>query len=393
MFTKKQIIFIFILLIISTSLFAQLTITGKVINVKTTEPIAGANVFINSTSYKTVTNAEGEFKFLDLNLQKGELVVNAMGYKHILISIDNKKKNLITVKLESQPKELDTVLVKTYDKDGYNKWGRFFTGVFIGHTQEAMDCKIANTKALKFYYDKKLNQLSVDATEPLKIVNKALGYEIDYTLETFEYNTKSDHLLFAGYPVFTEMQKGKKKMRKWKEVRNNCYRGSVMHFMRALYRNKLTEEGFTVQKVNKILNEKKAAYMNELKRIMLEQKNGNFVLTMPTNGDNENLMRQPDSLFQIISQILPSDSFAFAVDSLTAGMYFKNHLLVCYKKQDLHTTVSSFIKLLNDENLVIFQNGLFYNTKIFFTEKYWAENEKISKLLPYDFVYNANLDD
>jgi hypothetical protein len=388
----KQYFTIFFL-IFTTISFGQISISGNVVNIKTKETIAGANVFISNTSFKTVTNAQGKFVFENLNIQKGELIVNALGYKHEVINIDNKTVGVITISLEAQAKELDVVLVQSYEKDGYKKWGRLFNDAFIGNLHEAIDCTIENTKALKFYYNKKTGELSVTANEPLKIVNKALGYEIDYTLEDFEYNTRSSILFYAGYPVFTEIQKGKRKMRKWQEKRNDCYRGSIMHFMRALYRNKLTEEGFVVQKANKILNEKKAAYKRELRKNISEQKNGVIILSAPKGNDNENIMSQPDSIYQIVSQLLPTDSFAFAIDSLTAGMYFKKHLIISYKKQDTKTTVSSFVKLLSEEALSIYQNGYYYSAMDFFTERYWAETEKVARMLPFDFVYKEKIDE
>jgi CarboxypepD_reg-like domain len=391
MYLKKQIISFFVLLIISTSLFAQLTITGVVIDAKNKDALAGANVFINNTSYKTITNAEGKFVFANLNIQKGELIVNALGYKHAVTNVDNKIEKVLTITLEPQAKELDAVLIRSYEKNGYKKWGKLFTDVFIGTTHEAFDCTIDNSKALKFYYDKKTQTLSVSANEPLKIINKALGYQIDYTLEDFEYNTKTNILFYSGYPVFTEMQKGKRKMQQWKEKRNDCYRGSIMHFMRTLYRNKFVEEGFVVQKANKVLNEKKAAYKKELKKNISAQANGVITISGEMNNNGEDIMSQPDSIYQIISQVLPADSFAFAIDSVTAGMYFEKHLIVSYKKQDLNATVSSFVRLLYDESLSIFQNGSYYNAMNFFTERYWAENEKISRMLPFNFIYNSNL--
>lgn len=388
---KKYFFILFLML--ATISFGQISISGNVVNIKTNEAIAGANVFISNTSYKTVTNAQGKFVLDNLNIQKGELIVNALGYKHEVINIDSKTAATLTISLEAQVKELDVVLIQSFEKDGYRKWGRLFNDGFIGNLHESIDCTIENTNALKFYYNKKTGTLSVSANEPLKIINKALGYEIDYTLEEFEYNTRSNILFFSGYPVFTEIQKGKRKMRKWQEKRNDCYRGSVIHFMRALYRNKLTEEGFVVQKADKILNEKKAAYKRELRKNITEQKNGVIILSAPMGNDNENIMSQPDSTYQIISQLLPADSFAFAIDSLTAGMYFKKHLIISYKKQDTKTTVSSFVKLLSDEALSIYQNGYYYSAMNFFTERYWAETEKIARMLPFDFVYKEKLDE
>ncbi len=389
----KNILTVFFL-IFTTISFGQITISGNVVNIKTNESIAGANVFISNTSYKTVTNAQGKFFFEKLNIQKGELIVNALGYKHEVINIDTKTEKNITISLEPVAKDLDAVLVRNLEKDGYQKWGKLFIDGFIGTTHEAFDCTIENTKALKFYYNKKTQELSVSANEPLKIINKALGYQIDYTLESFEYNSRSRILFFSGFPVFTEIQKGKRKMRKWQEKRNDCYKGSIMHFMRALYRNKLPEKGFIVQKANKVLNEKKAAYKKELRKQISEQSQGNGVITLSGRGDNnENVMNEPDSVYQIISQVLPADSFAFAIDSVTAGMYFEKHLIITYKKQNLNATVSSFVKLLLPETIGVFQNGYYYNSINFFTERYWAETEKMARMLPFDFVYKEKLDE
>jgi hypothetical protein len=378
-------------LIIPLFSFAQIKPTGKVVNAATKEPIAGANVFITNTSYKTITDAEGNFSFALLNIQKGELIVNALGYKHEVVEI-NSSNGFINVMLVQQVKELETVLVNSYLKDGYNKWGKLFIDGFIGTTEEAVDCNIENKEVLKFYFDKTKQTLIVDAKEPLKIKNKALGYEIDYTLELFEYNTKSRILFFSGYPVFTDMKGGKRKTRKWAEKRNECYRGSVMHFMRALYRNKITEENFIVQKANKVLNVEKAKLKESIKQSVMQQsKEGSATIITISTGMEEHkskILSQPDSIYQIISQILPADSFAFAIDSLTAGMCFENHLLISYKpSKQINTLVSSFVKLLYEQPLSVFQNGSYYNSMNFFTERYWAETEKMARALPYDFIY------
>jgi CarboxypepD_reg-like domain len=393
----KYVLFLFFF--IPTFSFAQIKPTGKVLNAVTKEPIAGANVFITNTSYKTITDAEGNFSFAMLNIQKGELVVNALGYKHMVISIENTVDNNIEVKLEPQPKDLDAVIINSYEKDGYKKWGKMFFDYFIGDTEEALDCKIENPKVLKFYFDKKTGTLSVYANEPIKVKNKALGYEIEYTLESFEYNNKSKVLFYSGYPVFTEMDGSKKKQKKWLQKRNECYRGSIMHFMRSLYRNKISEAGFYVQKASKVLNKEKARLKNNMaKSIRTEMVKGKTITIMdPFPSDSaeyySKIMNQNDSIFEVISQVLPADSFAFAIDSLTAGMQFEKHLIISYKMplandEGKTNTVYSFVKLLSPEALAVYQNGSYYNAINFFTEQYWAEYEKIARTLPFNFIYN-----
>ena len=381
----------FILLFLSScvSTFGQITIFGKVINEESKEPIAGANVFINNTSYKTITTADGKFEFTNINVQKGELIVNALGYKYEVIIIDNKSINYQLISLKIQTKELDEVLVMSYEKDGYKKWGQLFYDNFIGRNEEAINCKIENQKAIKFFYNKKINTLSVIANDPLKIVNNALGYRIDYTLESFEFNTKYNTLFYSGYAVFTEIKKGKKQMQQWKDKRKACYQGSIMHFMRALYINNLNEEAFTVQKAIKVLNVKKDEHKKEMRQQLLMQPKVNGIITLSGNSFNYNkkLMDEPDSIYNVTPQRLATDSFAFKIDSVTAGMFFENSLVISYKYPDLNKTVYSFVKLHNPEPLHIFENGSYYTSMNFFTESFWAAHETISRMLPFDFVY------
>ena len=385
-----KLFFILLFLPCCVSTFGQITISGKVINEENKEPIAGANVFINNSSFKTITTADGKFEFTNINLQKGELIVNALGYKYEVIIIDNKNSNYQLISLKIQTKVLDEVLVMSYEKDGYKKWGQLFFDNFIGKTEEAINCKIENQKALKFFYNKKINTLSVIANDPLKIENNALGYRIDYTLESFEFNTRYNTLFYSGYAVFTEMKKGKKQMQQWKNKRKACYQGSVMHFMRALYRNNLNEEAFTVQKAMKVLNVKKEEYNKEMRQQLLTKPkiNGKITLSVNSFKYNKKLTDETDSIYNITPQRLSTDSFAFIIDSETAGMAFKKSLAISYKHPDLNKSVYSFVKLLNpDEPLHIFQNGSYYTSMNFFTESFWAEHETVSRMLPIDFVY------
>ncbi|MDG4870120.1 hypothetical protein P8631_19190, partial [Guyparkeria sp. 1SP6A2] len=40
-----------------------------------------------------------------------------------------------------------------------------------------------------------------------------------------------------------------RKIKKWQRNRFDAYQGSLMHFMRAVFRNRIAEEGFEVRKV------------------------------------------------------------------------------------------------------------------------------------------------
>jgi hypothetical protein len=398
--TLKSIL-LFSFLFFSYTLFGQVSISGKTIDSKTKEPIAGANLFINNSTYKTISDKDGNFSLTNINIQKGELIINALGYKYKLINIENKTITSIVVELEQQAKDLDAVIIKKFEPNGFKKWGKLFTDNFIGNTAEAEECSIENEKVIKFYFDKKTRELEAIANEPIIIKNKALGYVIEYTLESFVYNTKTRILSYGGYPVFTEMKGNNKKTKRWQSNRNESYNGSIMHFMRSLYRNKLETNGFSIYNAKKVLNKEKA----RLKEIIKKRKamGAGVVIDManiypPDSTDYyQKIMSQEDSLFAILSKA-NIDSIAFAIDSVTAGLFFENYLMVNYLNKNItHQTsaynhqhenpVQSYIKLLAPEDLQIFANGNYYNSYNLFSEQYWANFEKAARLLPFDFVY------
>ncbi|MEL7832646.1 TonB-dependent receptor [Fodinibius sp. Rm-B-1B1-1] len=81
MFSKllRSTVFLCFVFFFSTSLFAQ-TITGKVLNEQTEEPIVGANVYVVDASKGTVTGTDGSFS-LDLQGDSQILTISYVGYK------------------------------------------------------------------------------------------------------------------------------------------------------------------------------------------------------------------------------------------------------------------------------------------------------------------------
>ena len=79
----KKIIFFALGYVLASTAFAQTcTITGKVIDSKTQEPIPFANVFLNNTTLGTVTELNGEFVLKNIRQPAvHELVFSFVGYE------------------------------------------------------------------------------------------------------------------------------------------------------------------------------------------------------------------------------------------------------------------------------------------------------------------------
>lgn len=387
--------FLFIFFIFPYLAFNQRLLKGVVLDAEKSAPVPGASVFLSNTSVGTVTNAQGVFE-LTIPAGRFDLIVSSIGFETYSQTITTEAINAaLPIKLQLKAKELETVVVAPFEPDGWAKWGLFFLENFIGTSALAKDCAIKNTDVLKFRHSKKTGALTAIAFEPLVIQNKALGYTLRYQLETFDYNFNTGYLLFQGYPFFEPMQGGAARQKRWAAKRKKTYEGSMLHFMRSVYRNKIGEQGFEVRALQKNPNVEK-------KRIRQLYKTRSS-LEMTSNKDSaayyEKILRQPDQ-FEIIGKTaLPCDSIAYGMDSVTAGLYFNNYLLIIYKKglvaaefrqrfPDAGSAMASQITLLNDKPVAVQANGSFYEPADLLSLGYWSWSEKMATMLPFDYVFD-----
>lgn len=385
------------------------------------------------------SNEDGSFTLATIPSGRYELVVSCIGYrtKRIEISSAALPENL-TIQLEPVVKELEEVVVRNYDKEGWSKWGTFFLQQFIGITPFSADVDLINPEVIKFIHDKTTNTINAFSLQPLIIKNNALGYELYYELEQFEFNFSSKMLLFKGFPLFKEMTpKRASQARKWKDNRKDAYLGSMMHFFRALYRNQLLENGFEVRSLIEVTNEEKVRVKNLLSsryKSNINKVPNDPILPDTTRFSNtedsmsyyQQVMRMPDKSDFVNKGILPGDSIAYSIDSVTVGMYFDHFLQVRYPSKKMPGVIAdairgyppkfvggpagfnelakgyaardlnrmgvtnkmdmvSKVKLINNNQIVVLSNGSFFDAANLISYGYWAFWERISTLLPLDY--------
>jgi hypothetical protein len=381
---------------------SQRLLKGVVVDEEKNRPIANASVFLNTTTFGTVTNSQGSFE-LSIPNGKYELIVSSIGYDTYNETINtDKAPDFVTIKLKVKTQVMETVVVEPFEKDGWNKWGKFFLENFIGTSANARNCRIKNIGVIHFRNSKKKNELSATADEPLIVENKALGYTLQYQLESFVYNFKSRYLIYTGYPFFQPMKGNAGRQKRWERRRSEAYFGSMMHFMRAVYRDKIAEENFEVRSLQKIPNiEKqrvKTAYSSNQHRVTTSE--GTIALTTinkDTASYYDHILAQEDYRDVIGKNLVVGDSIAYGIDSTTAGLYFKDYLLVIYKNKlapleyrqlypKSSTAMMSQIVLINQKPVAIEVNGSYFNPVDLMSTGYWAWSEKIATMLPFDYV-------
>ncbi|MDP3392610.1 carboxypeptidase-like regulatory domain-containing protein [Sediminibacterium sp.] len=370
-----RFIFIWIISLSSIVIHAQKRLTGKIVVEESQVPIASASIFLSNTSVGTISKVDGSFIIDPLPAGRYNLVVAMLGYETYIKEINsNQIPDFLLIALTPKATELQEVIVGNYEKNGWEKWGDLFMDMLIGKTPNSYDCKLLNKNAVKFRYNKKENILSAYADEPLILVNSALGYELSYELINFEYNYKSRIFFYQGHPLFKEKKsKNNRQQIRWASNRAQTYEGSLMHFMRSLFRNNLQNDGFELRKI-------------------IKNRTPNTSITL--NGQHP--MKEVDVLIDIP---LTGDSIAFAIDSTTAGLQFKDYLQVVYKQKDMP---SAYIRanrnvqigapitarlFMPDSNKVVavLANGSYFFGKDILTMDYWAWSEKLSNLLPLDY--------
>jgi hypothetical protein len=344
------------LLFFSFYSIAQFTISGKVIDADTKEPLAAASVFAQNTTRGTTTNGEGMFSLI---LEKGgyELVISFTGYVAKSISVNKDDNQQLTVELSKADNSMSEVIIKSSNEvpDGWEKYGSFFLKYFIGSTPFSDSCTLVNPQALKFLYYKKSDRLKVLATEPLQISNRSLGYNLRYELDSFVYHFKTDMNSYRGLCFYTPLEGTPEELAVWKRNREEVYYGSRLHFLRSYYDSALKRDGFVVDMRSKkdpnrfyrLANPYDTAYY------FYSDSTDDVELYFPLKIGIGYIKKAPEKEY-IQQNNLPAD---------TKVQY-------------------SYVDLL--DGIIIKPNGYFFEQKSWVSQGYWSW-KNLADQLPYDY--------
>jgi len=249
----KKLLLLVLLSTIPIYTFSQI-VRGRVLDHETKKPVDFASVFVNGTFLGTTTNEKGEFE-LDVSSQpKRAIQISAVGYRSTSLNsaIEGKYYEL---RLKKAIYEIQEVAIESESlvKDR-KRFMRIFKNEFLGRSRNAKECIIMNEEALSFNYHTNHDTLKAIAREPLVILNSALGYQVTYYLDKFEYDKVHKTTSFSGNIIFNMDLAAEGQSRKeYAAKRKKTYYGSCSHFFSALWLNNHTREGFRLQEVEGIV--------------------------------------------------------------------------------------------------------------------------------------------
>src|SRR4029077_15636230 len=184
---------------------------------------------------------------------------------------------------------------------------------------------------------------------------------------------------------------------RWENNRKNVYLGSIMHFMRCLYTNRLQEEGFEARQFITTLNVEKQRvkdiFENNANRLDTVQLNKTDIMQpslavdFPRDTLNyyEKVLKEPDS-YQTYTPALSAGSLVHIDPNEARMLFFTNKLFINYKNIKEGKPEQSVINLLNANPIQIDASGNYYPPQELFTSGRWASTEKMANCLPFDYV-------
>jgi hypothetical protein len=196
------------------------------------------------------------------------------------------------------------------------------------------------------------------------IENKALGFNIKYTLDSFTHFYDTQVSLYTGYPLFEEMTAANNEQKNnWELARQKAYKGSILHFMRSIYKKELKEEGFEIQLL--------ATYKDRdvEKDTALKLKNIYPALNYQKDDSTQTVEIKPNQnkigVFYIREK--PAQGWLDENKNEPADFQF------------------SILNFTSGLSIVIEQNGYYFEQNDISISEYWTW-DKVADQLPYNYV-------
>ena len=234
-----------IILFFPISLFAQ-KITGYVYD-KANEPLAGATVYFDGSTFGTITNIDGFFEIEKKDLNQPTLVVSFLGFETTYIQeFENFPLKINLVEKSGELEEIE-ITPEFFSRQELLK---AFKREFLGENDFGKKCIIENEDDIYLTFKVKDKTLYAFADEPITIINQSLGYKLQFSLVKFEVNFNKVSLdksfqrknIFLGTCYFEDQSTNDKQLKN----REKAYLGSSQHFFRTIINNQWEKQKFKI---------------------------------------------------------------------------------------------------------------------------------------------------
>jgi hypothetical protein len=223
-------------------------IAGRVLNELTGEPLENANAFLAGTTIGTSSGPRGEFVLRSILTGGQDLVISLVGYERRVVRVQLKAgdSTFVTMALIPQVLQAEQVQVEASEPKEWKRNLALFEKVLRGEGEFADQVRLLNP----YVVDLKMRGTTLVGTTDslLRIENPGLGYMMGVVIRRFEWDVRHDGGVWAVYVHFREIPgQSEQQHEEWLKHRRAAYDGSLRHFLWALARSRLSEQGFEMR--------------------------------------------------------------------------------------------------------------------------------------------------
>lgn len=188
----SRIITIIFLLFLTISIYSQNSLTGKVTDEHTGEPIPGVNVFVTGTLNGTATGVNGEFELTGIENETYKILFSHIAYKDLEIELDFPlNENFIEIELEEEAEETDEIVVNA--------------------TRSSRTIENEPTRVEVIAGEEIDEKISMDPSNISMMLNESTGIQVQQTSAASANNTfriqglegRFTQLLKDGFPLYS----------------------------------------------------------------------------------------------------------------------------------------------------------------------------------------------
>ena len=241
---KEKCIFILICwcLIVSSMVEGQQVVSGRITDATDGTPVPNATIILANSTIGTSSDIDGNYSITYHGIGSFEIGVSHVSYQPMFHKIDMPKP-MHQIHFSMEIKELEEVVVvanNNYRRSDVN----FFWRRLLGVRPSRNGMEVINPEKVYFFRNSE-NVLHASCQEPINIINHDLGYRISYILKSFQHDYRKNETIFIGMTNFEELvPENNRQQSAWEKKRQDVYEISIIRFMRALYQDKIHENGF-----------------------------------------------------------------------------------------------------------------------------------------------------
>lgn len=384
----KKTILLFLIFLPFYFFFAQV-IKGTVVD-ESGQRISNTHIYLDGSKTGTTSKEDGSFILNLPSNNTGNIVFQKDDYDTFTAAISELINKTLKVVL-TKTNTIEEIRLIPYTEEAYKNYINYFLDTFIGYDKE--NVKIKNQRTLKFSFDKKNKFLKVKAPQTLIIENKTLGYEIQYNLINYSVDFNTNMINYSGTSFFKE----KKNSDNIKLNRMNAFDGSLLHFFRSIFQNKIEEEGFIINKIVKIPNPKYPTEeeLNMVKDFMqMTKKSGTIKIPEDISDILKRKNNEKPYALALTKSKLPDTDYTKRIGEQVL-LRFEDMLQVNYKKYFYESKGKTFIRSTapvslssylhsEGETFEISKEGNITNPDLLINEGDFSKN-KIENMLPLDY--------